>query len=227
MFQKQKPKKHVTSKRVRVPSDAARRLCWSFTAIVAVFSFVTPHPLMMALVFLGAYFIHVWADDEQKTVMSCCVLAYMGLNAFFITHNSGALATDPTLWIANRLVYGVGLALFGKHLVDKAVEKWNGVYKASALGFICIFLAYAVEVQHREHDTAKCKSIDAQALTCVVEHDTWYSTENLLDDVLMGAAFCFLVSATESSGTERDADNDEEPSDGDESKKQREPSNVA
>lgn len=227
MFQKQQTKKRVSSKPVRVPSEAARRVCWSLTAIVAVFSFITPHPLMMALVFLGAYFVHVWADDEQKTAMSCCMLFYMGLNAFFITHVSGALATDPRLWIANRLVYGVGLALFGKHLVDKAVAKWSGVYVASALGFIFIFLAYVVEVHHREHDTARCISIDTAAKTCVVEHDTWYSTENMLDDVLMGVAFCFLISATENSGTERDDDDDHERSEGGESVKQREGSNVA
>jgi hypothetical protein len=50
---------------------------------------------------------------------------------------------------------------------------------------------------------------------------------HLLDEVLMGTAFCCLVSAAENSGTEREDENDEKPSEGDTSIKQRERSNVA
>lgn len=197
-------------KEVTQPNDAFSKIAWVVFSSVAVFSLAKPNPHLMAIVFLAAYYILIWRKDVQKTAVCFCVVAYMALNALFVVHGSPELFSDSRLYIANRLWYAVGIAIFAKHLIDEYIAKEKHVVRAIFLGFVCLFGAYMFYVHDRtekmEPKEIKCMKMVGD--TCITEGEikAWYPVDTLADDVLVGLTLCFLIAATEASGVNRKRD---------------------
>jgi protein-S-isoprenylcysteine O-methyltransferase Ste14 len=147
--------------------------------------FWQPIAELIGIVFVFYYALFVWTKDDDKTRNWVCItfMLYLVANGFFVAYHSPQLSVDPQLWIANRLLYVVGIALFGTHLVNQALETLNVPSFAIAVGFIFIFAAFVVYYFMHQGQPFEPKS--------------WYEPEMLWDDVLMGFALCFLIAGTE------------------------------
>lgn len=179
-------------------NDNARRVAAVVLGAASVLSlFWRPVAELIALVFILFYGLLVWTKDNDETMAWVCMsfLLYLVLNGLFVANHSHQLEVDPRLWIANRLLYVVGIALFGKQLVDMALERWNRPYIALALGFILLYAAFATYYNLHDGRTVQC--VGYVEGKCVVKHESWYEVEMLWDDVLMGFALCFLIASTE------------------------------
>lgn len=172
---------------------------WPILSGLIVYSYKEPCPNLMAIIFILSIYIFVGSKNKEKICICIAFIVFQLINAKHILYGqeniNGPLFTLPNLWVANRILYVVGLGIFIPPLleINKNSQKIKNLF--IYLGFIFLFLAFATNLHERKKiDTSSfdCKEIIDNKCTLIKEPESWYSVANLLDDTLVGSSAAAL-----------------------------------
>jgi hypothetical protein len=175
---------------------------WPILAGAIVFSLKGPSSFVIALVFFCALSILVAATTIEKYVVCGAVVLFQVINGMFVSYENdllaGPLHSSPELWIANRLLYVVGLTFFLPPLVEPLLTTDRKRTIAICAGCVFLFAGYSMAVHERATKHLRpinCYAIVDQLCLQKPKPESWYSLENLLDDVAVGfaAGLFFMV----------------------------------
>jgi hypothetical protein len=175
---------------------------WPFLAGVITYSLKGPSPPVIFFVFITALLILAVATDIEKYVVCGAIIFFQFLNGLFVyygtQHQVGPLLALPELWIANRLLYVVGLAFFLPPLVEPFMNTDRRRTVASIAACVCIFaahLTFSHERFEKDHSTVRCEKIIGDECTPEEKPEVWYAFGALVDDALLGLAAGLLFAA--------------------------------
>jgi hypothetical protein len=176
---------------------------WPAVLVATAYSAISgPSAEVMLLAFgLSACIVISTKGSQQRNI--CLAMVAFGLvNAWYVLNPSDApqLYEDARFWIANRLTYAVGIAVFVQPLFGPMFETEKGKTRTIVVGSLLIFLAFALYLHGRPESlssTVQCVQVFVETLTCKVQHEptAWYTPDLLWDDLCIGAASGLLVGA--------------------------------
>lgn len=176
---------------------------WPAVLIATAYSiFAGPDPVVMLLAFFLAATIVITAGSKQQRNICLAMVAFGIVNGWYVLHPASApqLYEDPRFWIANRLTYAVGIAVFVQPLFGNIFQTERGKTRTIVVAALLMFLGFVLYTLGRPENlpsTVKCVQVVVETLTCQLQREpiAWYTSDLLWDDICIGAASGLLVGA--------------------------------
>lgn len=169
------------------------------TLITAVFG---PDVNLVLLTFFLAVTILITTVGKEQRAICWTMVAFGIVNGLYVAFPSYAptLFQDPRFWIANRLLFAVGIAVFIQPLFGRIFETEKGKTRTLIVASLLLFIAFALHTFGRPEylpSTTKCVEVFVETLTCKLQRDpvTWYTVDMLWDDICIGVASGLIVGA--------------------------------
>lgn len=177
-------------------------IVWPTIAGVMVYSLKAPGENLVAVFFFSSLLILMNSTEREEKWVCGVMLAFQVVIAAHVLFKSPALYNAPSLWIACRLLYVIGLAIFLPPLVEEKLklEKWQT--KGVVVAFLLILVAFYFYNKDREAkqvEPVRCISVKPSSkddkYVCQPDPDPepWYSTSSLIDDIAFGVGGGLLI----------------------------------
>lgn len=144
-----------------------------------------PNQYLILAAFLLSVAIIITTHGKQRLAACWVMVIFMLVNAWQIHYEPEVLASDPRFWIANRVLYAVGLAFYLQPILGRLFDSEKGRTVAIVIGSLLIFAGFFLYVESRSNVTLP---------------GAWYTPEMLYDDVCIGIASGLLFGALSGSG---------------------------
>lgn len=187
-----------------------KNMLWLFEIFSFYFalagSSVNVTALFLILSFFAACIIFQNSDKKEQLAIAIVFIALLGANAWYIFAFPGGREPTPDaigagIWIANKLVYVVGLAYFVPVLVEPWVKtplrQTIAIVLACALQF-WPFVHLHYERKEASKQTIQCAEINIERKTCtpiIDKNRPWYPLSVLREDVAFGLEVILLIAA--------------------------------